>query len=409
MFAPACYPPGKPEAFVNSNLALAMLDAGWSVDVITRPDSSLWYPSNVNIYERLAEHMVSIPEIEATLVNKYIQVLKTAVMSGHIASGWQWALPAAAAALKHIKHKKFDFIISRALPQSAHFAALITAKNTGIPWIANWNDPVPWEKFPVEFAGGRGPNAHLDYKTSRFFKAVSMKADWHTFPCERLRTYVADYLPVDIGLKSSVIPHIAMQSNEISSERNIKFKLLYAGSLISPRSPDIFLKGVSLFCERYKTRDLEIVFIVDSYEEVLKSAEKYGVIDLVKIEPSRPYAEMNSILNTADVLVIIEAIMHEGIFLPSKFVDYVQTGKPILALSPVSGTLSDILNGVGGGLTVDNSSADDISEGILKLYQHWSKGTLNNMFGSNRLLKTFSTETILSQYLQVFNNITKGG
>lgn len=405
MFAPMCYPPSKPEAFVNSNLTLAMLDAGWNIDVITMPESHFWYPADKDAYARLENHIISVPAVKKSIISRYLKAFKTAMISGHIVTGFDWALPAAIEALKLIKQKKYDVIISRALPQDAHFAALITAQKTGIPWIANWNDPVPWEKFPIEFDGGEGPEAHLDFKTTRFFRVVASTADWHTFPSARLRDYILKYLPGEIVEKCSIIPHIALPAMEISSQRNEKCRFLYAGSLMHPRSPDNFLKAVSLFCNSNHISDIEIVFIADDCQTVHKYAKKHDVMKYVKVEPSRPYSEMEGVLNTADVLVVIEALMSEGIFLPSKFVDYIRTGKPVFAISPSAGTLADIINHSGGGVAVDNSSVDDIYNGIQRLHQLWSAGSLNETFSSKKLLKAFSSDTILNQYLSILNKI----
>ena len=45
MIAPFCYPPAQPEAFVNANLAIAMKEAGWHVDIVTEAlPVYQWYP-----------------------------------------------------------------------------------------------------------------------------------------------------------------------------------------------------------------------------------------------------------------------------------------------------------------------------------------------------------------------------
>ena len=74
-----------------------------------------------------------------------------------------------------------------------------------------------------------------------------------------------------------------------------------------------------------------------------------GVEDVIKIEAAVPYSQMPKVLAKSDVLVIIEAPLKEGIFMPSKIVDYVQIGHPILALTPVVGTITDIFSKHGGG------------------------------------------------------------
>jgi hypothetical protein len=49
-------------------------------------------------------------------------------------------------------------------------------------------------------------------------------------------------------------------------------------------------------------------------------------------------------MREADVLLLIEnAEDREGVYLPSKFVDYLWAGRPVIALTPRNGTISDYL------------------------------------------------------------------
>ena len=407
MFAPSCYPPGNPEAFVNANLVLAALEAGWGVDVITMADSGHWYPNTGEAWRRLASCVVTVAERERTLANRFLVAARSFMLSGQRVSGGHWAIPAAKEAMRLTSKKNYDYIVSRALPPEAHLSALIVSRKTGIPWIANWNDPVPWEKFPRQYPGGKGKHAPLGYLTARYYREVAKQALWHTFPCERLRAYIAGYLPGDIRDKSSVVPHIALDRRNPASRSNKGFTLMHAGSLRSPRSPDVFLKGVRLFRERANPgREFSVVFIVDRPEDVRRSAGEHGLEALVRIEKSRPYTEMPEVLRSATVLVIIEALVEEGIFLPSKFADYVGVGRPILAISPRTGTLSDVLGEHGGGIAVDGGSAEAVAHALHVLYEHWLNNTLDEHYNTSNLYGLFAVDTVLDVYREIFDRIT---
>ena len=407
MFAPACFPPGNPEAFVNANLVMAVLRGGWQVDVVTMATAAHWYPHDPNAWPGLAECSVPVAEGRKTVAGLALAAAKTVIRSGHLVGGGRWALPAAQAALQLAKQRGYDCIISRALPPMAHLAALITARQTGLPWIANWNDPVPAEKFPAPYAGGKGKHAALPFWKNRFYREVGRQADWHTFPSERLRSYITDYLPKGSYQKSSVVPHIALDRGAApTGARRSNFTLMHAGSLLPPRSPDVFLEGVRLFRDSNQSlRGFCVVFIVDRPDDVRQAAKAHGVEDLVRIEKSRPYSEMPEVLAGADVLVIVEALVEEGIFLPSKFVDYVRTGRPILALSPPVGTLADILGERGGGIAVDGGRADAVARALQGMYRCWLDGTLDRRFGSERLFPHYSSEAILGAYRELIAQI----
>lgn len=136
-------------------------------------------------------------------------------------------------------------------------------------------------------------------------------------------------------------------------------------------------------------------------------AQKHGVSDIVEVEPPNTYDKTLLRAASSSVLFVIEAKCEEGIFFPSKFVDFVQTGRPILAISPPVGTLADILNKYGGGIAVDNHSADEVFYALSKLYIAWTNDSLTEDYGSQRLLNDFCEESILSIYMELFGQLQR--
>ena len=107
-------------------------------------------------------------------------------------------------------------------------------------------------------------------------------------------------------------------------------------------------------------------------------------------------------LKNYDVLVLLEAIMEKGIFFASKFTDYAQTGRPILALSPTEGFAVSILTEHGGGLVVDNSNPDSIKQGLSKLLVMKQNHSLKNLSSTN-LYNVFKPERIVNQYVSIIS------
>jgi hypothetical protein len=112
-------------------------------------------------------------------------------------------------------------------------------------------------------------------------------------------------------------------------------------------------------------------------------------------------------LAQSDVLVVVEAACEEGIFLPSKVVDYAQVGRPILALSPRCGTIVDLIGTYGGGIAVDHQSSDDIGHAMGTMYSLWKEHTLTDRLGSSRLYALFSPDRIVEQYALLFASLSK--
>jgi len=238
MFAPAFAPLVNPEAIVNSKLALAFLDAGWHVDIISRnlaeegqahSYGSSWNEPWTALRDRT--HIVTCKGLVGR--RQWLYRAWNCVASGFPLDHSRWGMHAFDHALKLHCLYGYDVIISRALPDSAHIPAIMFSRKTGIPWIANWNDP-PCAKMPDP--DGQGENASLGFFYERLLRAVANRAHALTFPCERLKRYICAYLPIGSAQKSWVIPHVSLQpgSVELSAARKV-FSLCHAGNLYNGR------------------------------------------------------------------------------------------------------------------------------------------------------------------------------
>src|SRR4030042_6669275 len=259
MFAPLCYPPASSEAIAAAKLLLAILDAGWGVDAISQGDFGQYYPARTNgVWELLTRIVHNIDGIKKGGI---IEILgrKPLMQSFGILQSISWARKALFTALRLASKKKYDFIPSRAAPQYGHLPGLILSRWLGLPWIANWSDPIPPQKAPPPY--GQGPDAPIPRYLKSYCSAVARNATWHTFPCERLREYFRSYLP-ECAEKSSVIPHIALTRFRSQSVRMRKeFSLCHIGSLTF-RDPNVFLEGISRFLRKNKIESpLHIRFI----------------------------------------------------------------------------------------------------------------------------------------------------
>ena len=411
MIAPVFYPlpPIWPEGIVNANLAFAMKNAGWHIDIIAAgyptPGSGR-YPSDKTGWKNLADHVhiVKINRKKPVFFKQAANMVRGFVLTGKVLRQLDWGLSALRTAKKLNAKFKYDVIISRAIPDYAHFAALLVHRQTRIPWIANWNDPTPNHKFPPPY--GQGPLSPLAPFFKKWYQAISEYCTWHTFPSERLRNYICSYLPGQINSKSSVIPHLANKKFNIKIEPRTDFSLCYAGSIQPPREVRVFLEAVKKFKKDLINSDsFSVRFLVDKPEIVLDTAKALGIENLIKIFPTVPYSQMPDFLSQSDVLLIIEAPLKEGIFMPSKIVDYAQIGRPILALTPEVGTITDLFSEFGGGIAVNCKSSEAVLRALQTFYAHWKSGDLNQTFNSDNLLEVFSENRVLGLYKDLITKL----
>ncbi len=407
MLAPASMPPTNAEAIVNAKLALAMHAAGWSVDVLAMSairhlyadhDYTAWEP-----LPKIARCLAAEPAAEES-------ALSDSMFAGlHFdrlpcEDHWVEAVDEAVSA-----DAGYDVVISRASPLAAHAAACRIAQRLNIPWIANWNDPAPSMRYPPPY--GQGPQAPVPPELQAILNDAVAYAAWHTFPSQRLRRYMAGYLDPSGAMldRSSVVPHMAAERFHLSPPVRSgarKFVLCHAGELHPPRDGGVLLEGVRRFLDDAASPPpLRVRFLGREQKGLRDRAAALGLNEHVEYAGSRPYAQTLSELSHADVLVIIEAACPEGVFLPSKFVDYLQVGRPILAISPAQGTIADILSAHGGGIAADVTAPQAVASAVAELFRNWQAGQLLDTHGSQHLFADFSDQRVLAAYRAIFERL----
>jgi len=382
---------GGPESFVNGKLVLGFVKAGWKVDVITIcAEKRVFSTDHSSLWNQLTDITNSVSSGPLWFEKR----LKSPL----------WCFKAYSQARKLIRERGYDVVISRSQPIWAHFVAYLVSCTTGIKWVSNWNDPSPQRRYPKPY--GKGAEAIWPAPLEYLFRKLCMRASWHTFPCERLRQYMLQYMPTEIGSRSSVIPHISLHRNRQNNARPIsEFALYHIGSVFY-RNYKEFLEGLRQFVARENQRSpVSVRFIGWQPADFLDAVRNHGLQDIVSVEDSVQYEDALGIMEAADVLLVIESDTEGGIFFPSKVADYVQTCRPILAISPVEGTLRDLFRKCGGGIAVDCKSPREIAAGLEVLYKSWKKSALDKDFSTKKLYDNFSERTVISLYEDIFQRI----
>lgn len=402
MFAPAFAPEMASENIANAKLGLGMVNSGWDVIFITQSDPGYMYAfSWEEPWCRLKER-VHVVGYEPKF--KIIKRIWLSLKMRYPAVGVRWVDVAVKIALNFHRKKPFDFVISRSLPEYSHLAAMVFKKKTGVPWLANWNDPVN-DCWPMPYKNQRSRlNRTISYK---YLKKAASKADFNTFPCQRLSDTVNHYLDADKN-RCEVIPHIWLDGyHPPEHPENKIFKLCHAGNLSEERDPTIFLNALKRLVNAIDSTD-RIIFTVIGVDNAgfQKIAADMNLTKHVRFTGGMGYMDSLNYMAAQDVLVIIEAPCEEGIFLPGKLADYAQSKKPILALSPKIGTVAEIISGKGGGIFVDCTSEEQVFKGLRELYIAWHKGRMES-YVSQALIDSFSPRTALTIYETLFKKLKK--
>jgi hypothetical protein len=180
--------------------------------------------------------------------------------------------------------------------------------------------------------------------------------------------------------------------------------LVHAGKLgtneITGRSSEALLKGFKRFLgsQTPGAKDACLIFVGSADAETEKAVEQMGLRNSVVLTGRVNYDASLDWIGGASACVLIEAPMQEGLYLPSKMVDYLAAGKPVLALSPKVGTVRDMSTDA-AVMPLDQDDDCGIAYAIGLLHRAYAAGDLQRLAPSETLVKTFSPDLVASRFL----------
>ncbi len=333
-----------------------------------------------------------------------------------------WYFPAKRKLRQVLESEQFDAVVTVSLPFTGHLLGLATRPTalspmTGTPiWLADIGDPFSLQAKP--------PNNLFFYekKNRRFERQVLETADVVTVTTEAtLRKYREQFGGTAIA-KMWVVPPLLVTStinNQQSSIVNspistplilpagtsvkVGIKIGYFGAFYAPtRTPDAFLDLLAqtfALCPDLRGR-LEIHFYGEIFPEFFEKLNAEPAIRLhglcSRIEVWKAMQEMDILLNIGNTT---------DFQLPSKAVDYLASGKPVLNLSYVENDpFAEFFreHPMLFNLKIENGKATKAELERWLVWLESKKPTWSNAEIVERM-RPFLAENIAKQYLALIN------
>jgi glycosyltransferase involved in cell wall biosynthesis len=239
-------------------------------------------------------------------------------------------------------------LVTFAQPWSDHLVGIALKQHfPSLPWIAHFSDP--WVDSPYLQNEDRGV---LDRWRTQEREAIR-RADAVLFVNQRTAQVVMSKYPADLGQKVDIVPHgfdpdllPLLQKPEATSSR---LKFVYTGSMFEGmRDPFVLLEAIATLKQTIEP-DLMPTFDFVGTADARYSicAEELGIGTIARFGEPTSYLRSLQIASEADVLVVIDTNAPGNVFFPSKVVDYLMFGKPILALTAHGGQTADVLTPLG--------------------------------------------------------------
>ena len=300
--------------------------------------------------------------------------------------GWARAVARRAAELG-----PFDVLHSRLNRAASHLAALAVLKRTDLPWCAYFSDPWPHHLYPEPYRFTVGPLSRRRLELS--LDAMLRRADTLVFPSGRLRDWLLSGRRERFRAKSFTAPHLG-EAGAPAPAANGLLHIRHAGFLMRERRIEPLLAALERLRPEVR-EDLRIEF-AGRYADAPEVPA--GAVTLA---PAMPPDAVRAWMAGADVALLVEAALAEGIFFPSKLSDYLAGGRPILALSPRRGVAADLL-AAGGGVLAEPQDVAGIAAALERLHGLWRAGRLAELAPRPEQAAAVSEGAVVPVYERAF-------
>ncbi len=307
--------------------------------------------------------------------------------------------------LKLVGNWRPALLVSRYAPFESHVVGHALSKVLAIPWVVFFSDPWPGFLHPVPYRREPRLGGRLLYKF--WSHMIWSKASLIVFPSKRLLQLMLASHGTPRHGKAVVLPHISGTSPSTVGDRN-EFRLVHCGAAGGARRLDLFLSGLQLFFQRNppsrsRTR---LVFIGKLDVSERENRLLKTINGNIEICGEVDYDESCQVIARATVLVLIEAPMANGVFLPGKFADYAGSGRPILAVSPAGGEVADLLR-IAGQTVVSQKNPERVADRLQSMYTAWQGGSLEKVFSIEPIRSLFDARSVGTTFYTLCTNLAK--
>ena len=322
--------------------------------------------------------------------------LRRAGLSGRLVDQALWPdglvgwLPAAVwHGLRAARTHRPDVLYSTSKPETAHLAALIVHKVTGLPWVADFRDA--WTLNPMGSASvSRGPLANA---SARLERAVVAHASCMTIVDESVD--LLDLSPDDprrVIIRNGVDPDDlpADAPRPVASER---FRLSHVGTLYGSRDAAPVFAAIRDLVARGKVdRDRLEVRIVGHSDVRNADLDSVPVTFVNYVDHRSALAEMAG----ASALLFYQPPPSRGS--SGKIYEYLSSGRPVLCVADPDNLAYRLVNELGGGVCADARDVPAITRAIERLVGDWERGQQTVAPGARQeALRRFSRRTLTSE------------
>ena len=283
-----------------------------------------------------------------------------------------WAGKARVVAERRIAQGGIDAILSSSPPDSAQLAAQSLAHASGLPWVADFRDPWVGLSFRKPITPWHGAQLRAqEAGVLRGADLVLAASRTHHDALAARRDSPRRLLFLPNGFE----PGPAAASPSAPSEPRV-FRIVFTGMLSLMEDAGTLLEAVRevLDGEPGARADVRVELAGPYDDEWPRRAEALGLAGVVRLPGPLPHAETRALQRDADVLILWKP-RGEGFrtMVPGKTYEYLDSGRPVLALLPAGDEAGDLVERAGGTRLAPGDRAG-LARELRARYLRWRAG-----------------------------------
>jgi glycosyltransferase involved in cell wall biosynthesis len=251
-----------------------------------------------------------------------------------------WVAPAVHQGRRLLRSGRFDAVFSSSPRPSVHLAAALLARQTGLPWLADYRDP--WSTYMFRtYPTALHKKAHVRLEAWALRRAAAVTAV--------NRPIVDDLVTRHPWLRgrAHVLPNgfdLGERADDVSLGEG--FWIVHTGRLYGrEQQVAAFLTALAA-----QPPEVKALFVGVDESRVRPDADRLGLGDRVRVEPLVPLSRALGYQRAAGGLLLVNGRKPEA--MSSKVFEYLQAGRPVFAISPAGSAARALFAEVGGGTCV---------------------------------------------------------
>ena len=253
-----------------------------------------------------------------------------------------WIIFAVIRGLAHIVRNRPNLIISTYPIASAHLIAIILNRLTGIPWIADFRDPMAQPGYPSDPTKWKVFNwieKTAARRATQLVFATPGALDEYRMRYPKVES--GKWLLVTNGYNEKQYAGLVPRPTKDGKIRMVHSGLVY----IHERNPRQLFEAIGKLTtdSRISEDSFELTLRASGHEDTYSSwLRELGIDDIVKLKPSIPYQEaLQEMLDVDGLLLLQGKGCNQQI--PAKAYEYLRAQKPVLALTDETGDTARLL------------------------------------------------------------------